>query len=181
MDPEKKMPANAKERFLNQCRDGDKMKKDPVFKCVLDASGDTAVNDCMTKAVGDYAKASKRSEAELNLNKLAKNAKVNHAVEGTFVVGKVGPTPAESCCTSEGTKCTTTEWATNEMWTKLEFSVDEPHYYRYSYESDGKTVTAYAIGDLDCDDKPATYKLEMSVGPDGVATANITKPEKGAY
>lgn len=181
LDPGKKMPADAKDQFLKRCRDGDKMKKDPVFRCVLDASGDTAVNDCMTKAFGDYAKAGKRSEATLNLNKLAKNLKVHHAMEGSFPVGKVGPTPADSCCKGEGAKCTTTEWATDEMWQKLEFSVDEPHQYRYAYESDGKTVTALAIGDLDCDEKPATYKLQMTVTADGVATSDITPPEKGAY
>ena len=175
-----KLPPNAKEKFLEQCRDGDKMKKDPVFKCVLDASGENAVNACMQKAFGEYTRDSKRSEAELNLNKLAKNLKVHHTVEATFPVGKVGPTPAESCCQSQG-KCSTTEWATNPVWQALEFSIDEPHQYRYSYESDGKTVTALAIGDLDCDDKPATYKLEMSVGADGVATSSITPPEKGAY
>lgn len=180
MDP-KKMPRNAKEQFLKLCRDGDKMKKDPVFKCVLDASGDTAVDDCMAKAFGDYAKSAKRSEAQLNLNKLSKNVKVHHTVEGSFPIGKVGPTPAESCCKAEGGKCTTTEWATNEMWQKLEFSVDEPHQYRYAYESDGKTVTALAIGDLDCDEEAATWTLQMSVGADGVATSEIKPPPSGEY
>src|SRR5689334_12748881 len=58
----KAMPADAKDKFLKECRGGDKMKSDPTFKCVLGASGDAAISECMSKAFGDYTSKSKKTE-----------------------------------------------------------------------------------------------------------------------
>ncbi|CAN5907008.1 hypothetical protein BH11MYX3_BH11MYX3_41870 [soil metagenome] len=44
-------------------------------------------------------------------------------------------------------------------WAALHFQIDDPNRFRYSYESDGKTANASAIGDLDCDGVMITYKL----------------------
>ncbi len=175
MAGERKMPADAKDKFLKECREGDKMKQDTVFKCVLDANGEAAVSDCMSKAFGDYMSKGKKTEAQLNLNKLSKNLKVHFLTNNEFPVGKVGPTPAEPCCKGAGGKCSTNDWATNQLWSELEFSIDEPHLFQYSYESDGKTVTATAIGDLDCDGTTITYKLEMNGTPEKV-NSNIVDP-----
>jgi hypothetical protein len=179
----KPLPADAKDKFVKECRTDPKYKSDPVFACVLKASGDGAVTDCMTKAFGDYASKSKTTEAQLNLNKMGKNAKVYYQVEGSFPVGKAGPTPSGPCCDGPDHKCAAVpadQWDANEVWQKLEFLMAEPSLFTYSYESDGKTVTATAVGDLDCDGKTITYKLEMAAGADGNVTSNIVEPPADA-
>jgi hypothetical protein len=172
------MPADAKDKYLKECRSGDTMKKDPVFKCVLDASGNDAVSACLSKAFGDYAKKSKSSEGKLQLNKLGKNLKTFHVVEGKFPEGKAALTPAEPCCKGEGGKCAVNDaqWTSNPTWEALEFMVAEPHSFQYSYESDGKTATATAVGDADCDGTTVTFKLEASAGADGAVTVKIIEP-----
>lgn len=173
----KPVPADAKDKFLKECREGDRMKKDPTFKCVLDASGDDAVAACMSKAFGAYANKSKATEAKLHLNKLGKNAKVFYMTESTFPVGKAGPTPAEPCCKAPGQKCAPNpaQWEAAEPWKLLDFMIDDEHRFQYSYESDGKTVTAAAVGDSDCDGTTVTYKLEMKIENDA-PTMNIVDP-----
>jgi hypothetical protein len=178
----KKM-AGAKDKFLEGCRKDPKFKNDPVFKCVLGASGEAAVSDCMSKAFGDYMGKAKKTEAQLQLNKLGKNAKVYFMTEGSFPVGKAGPTPPEPCCKGADHKCAPVpadQWDANEVWQKLEFMMVEPSLFQYSYESDGKSATATAVGDLDCDGTPVTYKLEMTAGADGNATMNIIDPPAGS-
>ena len=178
MDGDKKMPADYKDKFLKECRDGDKMKSDPMFKCVVNASGEAAVNECMGKAFGDYTSKSKKTEAQLQLNKLGKNLKVFYITDATFPVGKTGPTPAEPCCKGEGGKCALVpmdKWMADEVWNKLEFMIDEPTRFQYAYESDGKTATATAVGDLDCDGTMITYKLEMTT-VDGNPVMKIVEP-----
>src|SRR4051812_28229580 len=85
--------AGAKDKFLEKCRKEPRFKSDPMFKCVLGASGETAVSDCMKTAFGDYMSKSKKTEAKLQLTKLGKNAKVSYITDATFPVGKAGPTP----------------------------------------------------------------------------------------
>ncbi len=63
----------------------------------------------------------------------------------------------------------------NPTWQALDFEIDEPHLFRYGYHSDGKTVQAVAIGDLDCDGIDMTYHLELSA-PNGNPSATITEP-----
>lgn len=172
----KPMPAEAKGKFLEECRKSDKRKNDPVFRCVLDATGDEAVAACTTKAFGDYMSKSKAVEAKLNLNRLGKNLKALHADTGTFPVGKVGPTPAEPCCKGANGKCAPgPDWESNPVWQSVELSMRDPHLFQYTYESDGKTATATATGDLDCDGQMITYKLEMAIADD-IATMNILEP-----
>lgn len=162
--------------FVDKCRKEPERKKDPIMACVLDAKDDAAVAACYGSALGDYAKASKGTEGPLQLNKLGKNAKVAYATNAQFPVGKAGPTPATSCCAGPGGKCPiTADWAASPIWSALDFQLDEPNLFQYMYESDGKTGTATAIGDLDCDGTMITYKLELSAA-DGNATMNIVAP-----
>jgi hypothetical protein len=65
------------------------------------------------------------------------------------------------------------------VWQALDFSIEEPHRFRYTYESDGKTATATAIGDLDCDGTAITYTLSATA-PDGTPTVQITEPPANA-
>ena len=53
----------------------------------------------------DYMKKSKRSEAELNLNKIGKNTKAYYIENQAFPTGTEGLTPATACCDGAGKKC----------------------------------------------------------------------------
>jgi hypothetical protein len=95
------------------------------------------------------------SEAALQLRSIEKKAKMSHAEKGAFPTGNSGLTPAKDCCSSGG-KCTTPESAWTGPWRALGFHIDEPHAYQYSYESDGKTFTAKAVG---CGDNAGTHTV----------------------
>jgi hypothetical protein len=178
-----KMPADAKTMFLKECREGDRIKKDPMFRCVVDASGDSAVQACMSKAFGDYMSKSKKTEAAIQLNKIGKYLKTIFNETEAFPIGKSGPTPAEPCCKGENHKCPVVpieQWNASEIWKQLDFEISEPTLFQYSYEStDGKTATATAIGDLDCDGTMITYKLEVTT-LDGTPQMKIVEPDKNA-
>ncbi len=66
------------------------------------------------------------------------------------------------------------EWI-NGGWDSLIFALDEAHYYRYSFQTGGKSYlskyTAYALGDLDCDKVWSTFMIRGHVDGDGVPTA----------
>jgi len=166
-------------RFLSECRthQGKPGNKDEaLMKCVLAASDDDKIKSCWTDALGDYMKKSKKTEAQLQLNKLGKNLKVYYITNDKFPVGKTGPTPDKGCCGQPNAKCAvTTAWATDKVWQELDFQIDEPNLFQYSYESDGKTATATAVGDLDCDTTMITYTLKVSVD-NGNPKAEIIEP-----
>lgn len=139
--------AGMKDKFLDQCRkDHDKFVADPAMKCVLDASGDDAVKACLKKSFEDYGAKSKATEAALQLNKIGKLAKMKFAENDAFPIGKAKTLPAaksgDTCCGGDKGKCApSTEWATDPTWKALEFSIEEPTLYRYTYESsDGKST-----------------------------------------
>jgi len=174
----KAMPADAKDKFLKQCRETDKLKNDPVFKCVLDANGDAAIAECTTKAFSSYMDKSKKTEAQLMLNRLGKNLKVVFTEKAAFPIGKGGPTPAEPCCKGEGGKCPVNEaqWQA-QPWEAMDFVSSEPGRFQYTYESvDGTSAKATAIGDLDCDGTTITYTLEMTTDEAGGPKMNIVEP-----
>lgn len=52
-------------------------------------------------------------------------------------------------------------------WRALNFKIDSPHRYQYEYVSDGKSFTARAIGDLDCDGVLSTFERVGLIDRDG--------------
>ena len=99
------------------------------------------------------------------------------------------PAAGAGCCAVDGTnnaeKCapSQSQWNT-DSWVALQFSVDDPHYYAYQYDStqgvagavDGThNFTAVAIGDLDCDGDQSLFSMYGEVnssyadGPAGTA------------
>jgi len=105
---------------------------------------------------------SKRSEASVQLHKIASKAKEEHAINGSFPIAKIPLTPGDTCCVENFQnkfKCGPKQALWSGDWTKLDFQMDEPHFYQYSYESDGKTFVAKAVGDLDCDTTMITYEV----------------------
>ncbi|NVB80327.1 MAG: hypothetical protein HOV81_18180 [Kofleriaceae bacterium] len=139
---------------------------------MVPAAGIGMLSAIAIPAFMDYMKRGKQSEAHLQLNKLAKSAKTEYAVNGEFPKGKVALPP--SCCESGGTCSDAAVWQ-DPVWKALDFSIDEPHRFRYSYESDGKTFTATAVGDLDCDGNEVTYTLRGS-SEQGNPTTRLEDP-----
>jgi len=128
----------------------------------------------------DYMKKGKRSEAELNLNAIGKSAKTNYVEKAGFpAVDSGGLTPAAACCAGPGKKCAVAaaNWNGNAAWDVLDFSVDEPHYFQYSYTGTDTTFSAVAEGDLDCDGVPVDYTLDGAAN-NGNPGVTLTKPNR---
>jgi type IV pilus assembly protein PilA len=126
----------------------------------------------------DYMKKSKKTEASLQLNKISKNSKVYYGTNSQFVGanGAILPGVAGSACAGAGGKfAVVTTWATDAGWKALDFQVDEPNLFSYSYIGGSTVATALAIGDLDCDTTLITYTLALSA-PSGNASGIITEP-----
>jgi type IV pilus assembly protein PilA len=130
-----------------------------------------------------YMKRSKESEASLELNKIGKAAKRSFVETGSYPVGDAALLPAKACCGQPQNKCApeAAAFAADPVWSKLEFSIDEPTIYQYRYHSDGKTLVVEAIGDADCDGAMATFKLEGGLTADGNPMMNIIPPPSGVY
>ncbi len=128
----------------------------------------------------DYMKKSKKTEASLILNKMAKNLKVFHATNGAFPKGRVGPSPVGACCEGPRGKCDDPKAWDAPLWQEIDMRLDEPHMFQYAYTSDGAKVVIKAIGDLDCDGVPVEYVLEALVNPDGSVSATIIEPPPNA-
>lgn len=131
----------------------------------------------------NYLKRSKQTEASLQLDKIGKYAKRGLMENGEFPRGRTGLTPPTTCC-GQGpppNHCVTSpdDWVKNPVWHALDFEIDQPSLFRYSYESDGKTLTAKAVGDLDCDGIEITYELKCEV-TGGRPACQLTEPPVGA-
>jgi hypothetical protein len=103
-------------------------------------------------------------EAEDLLAYLAERASLVYVATGKFPQVAASPTPSRSCC-DQGGSCGVdpTIW-TASPWRELSFSIDDPHRYTYQYTPDpaGTSATLRAIGDLDCDGKPAVYEVKLT-------------------
>ena len=124
------------------------------------------------------ARRAKTSEAVVNIRKIYGAARA-YVIEDHFVAGggvlspqfpaTELPTPAGSCCSppNVGGKCSVNLGTWNSpTWTALQFSLDDPHYFRYEYDSTGAVTagqtsrfTVRAIGDLDCDTTTSTFEM----------------------
>jgi type IV pilus assembly protein PilA len=135
-----------------------------------------------------YIKRSKTTEAAMNIRKLYDGSVTYFASEHVDPDGNIleasfpataGPKPA--CCVG-ATKTTIDDWETEATWEALQFSVSDPFYYSYQYNSAGLTnnsvFTASAFGNLDDDTSYSTFVRfgsvqEMEVrGSSGMYIAN---------
>lgn len=167
-----KLGAKEKQQLIEQCKKAEKAgHPDPATACVLAAADDKAVRNCYMKSFEDHLQHTKEIEAKLQLTKIGKAAKAYVAANKELPKGKVGPTPATPCCSEQIKQCIPAEgtWA-DPVWHALEFSIDGPYNFQYSYESDGKTFTATATGDIECAGKPTTTTLTGTIGADGQVT-----------
>ena len=124
----------------------------------------------------DYMKKSKKTEASLQLNKIAKNSKVLYNTNATFSTVSEALTPGTDCCSGTNKKCpyNAADWAVSG-WQALDFQMDEAHLFQYQYDGGATAATALAVGDLDCDTTSITYTLNLNAA-DGNASASINEP-----
>ena len=154
-----------KAKFVEKCRGALKEgHRDPVMDCVLKANDEVQVRACMGEAMHGFSAKSQAIEGKLMMKRLERNLKAQVVETSAYPTGKAGPTPAAACCSQPAQKCANKpeDWA-DPVWKSLEFSVDEPGRFQYSYQSDGKTVTATAVGDPQCDGKTVTFTLTGSI------------------
>jgi len=131
-----------------------------------------------------YIRRSKTVEATMNVRKLFDSSvsyfegehadKTGNALAKQFPT-KAGPAPGASataaCCGKTGDKCPPSPTNfTADTWSSLNFSVDDPFYFVYQYDSAGTETSsnfqAWAFGDLDCDSIQSTYERSGSVMSD---------------
>jgi type IV pilus assembly protein PilA len=126
-----------------------------------------------------YIRRSKTTEATMNIRKMYDSSVAYYEAEhsdpsGTILARQfpapVSIVPTTPCCSGAGGKCVpsavASQWK-NATWTALNFSVDDPFYFSYLYQSTGtekaSTFQAFAHGDLDCDGVFSTYERSGSV------------------
>jgi hypothetical protein len=127
----------------------------------------------------------KRVEAALQLNKIARNAKRVYAETSSFVVGTAARLPAKpgggGCCGGKGAaanhcRADPAGFAADPVWKKLEFQVDDDSLFYYDYTGTATSFTAQATGDLDCDGTEIVYVLTGTVANGSVQTQLVEPP-----
>ncbi len=129
-----------------------------------------------------YLAKAKTGEAMTELEKIYNGARIYYTEVDTYAQFPASEpvTPAVSCCASGG-KCQPSQalWDT-PTWNALGFSVSDPHYFRYGFDSSGTMgdarFTAHAHGDLDCDGVYSTFTMlgwGQSMGRDMAGSAAI--------
>lgn len=126
----------------------------------------------------NYLNKSKGSEASLNLNKIAKATKIYWGEHSAFPTNSTAVLPGAEggACTAPGNKFAvigTTTWAADSAWAALDFSIDEPGLFTYSFLSSGTKATAYAVGDLDCDGNMGSWTLDITNDAGNIQTKII--------
>jgi prepilin-type N-terminal cleavage/methylation domain-containing protein len=150
----------------------------------------------------DYMRRSKETEAGEQLNGIGKKQKTLYGDTGSFTVANAGSflpaAPASQvCCGGKGgtdvapgtvvnNKCTAQpdKFAADPAFgtTGMSFSVGEESSYQYTYTSSASTAfTAYAIGDVDCDTKIATFTLNGTLDAAGNPSVTLVKPPAGLF
>jgi type IV pilus assembly protein PilA len=141
-----------------------------------------------------YVRRSKTSEATMNLRKIFDGALTSFVQDEVARDGSAGPprfpdtappTPGVNACCAQNThgKCIPERAFETPTWHALQFSMDDPHFYWYSFAASGTGITAHftarANGNLDCNDTYSTYErigfvdlLNGVQGSRGVFAAN---------
>jgi type IV pilus assembly protein PilA len=121
-----------------------------------------------------YIRRSKTVEASNNISKLYQSSVAYYETEHANLAQQIVPrqfpvanaeTPGVNpCCGQPGDKCNpqtaAASWQT-PTWSSLNFSVDDPFYFWYRYDSAGtdkaSNFSAWAFGNLNCDTVYSTF------------------------
>ena len=125
----------------------------------------------------DYMKKSKKTEAALQLNKIGKNDKAYFITNATYVVssGATLPSGGTACSGPNGHYAVVSGAWLVSGWQDLDFQIDEPNLFKYTYTGGSTAASATAVGDLDCDGTFITYTLSMTSSGGNPAQA-LTEP-----
>ena len=123
----------------------------------------------------DYMKKSKKTEAALQLNKISKNDKTYFITNASFVTTNGANPFTGSACGGPNGHFATVAWGALAGWKDLDFQIDEPNLFAYTYTGGSASATAIAVGDLDCDTTMITYTLSLT-SPGGNPAAVLTDP-----
>jgi type II secretory pathway pseudopilin PulG len=135
-------------------------------------------------AAMDYMKRTRKTEAALQLARIARNAKRNYSETSSFVVGTAAQLPRKlgigGCCSGGGAsfnhcKAVPDSFEADPVWKRLDFQIDEDSLFYYDYTGTATTFTARATGDLDCDGTEIVYTLVGKV-VDGKPVVQLIEP-----
>ena len=112
----------------------------------------------------EYLRRSKASEAKVNLSRIKSSIKEAWAMNATLP-DSIPMTPAAgACCNYPDRKCPAEPQVFAAAgWGKVNFTMDEPHYYSYELVSSPTEVTVRAKGDLDCNGTLSTFEAHLKV------------------
>lgn len=138
-----------------------------------------------------YIRRSKTVEASNNIKKIFDSSiayyEAEHANAAQVILPRQFPDPAAEtpainpCCGQPGDKCDPAPaaalWKNSPTWNSLNFSVDDPFYFWYRYDSAGtdaaSNFSAWAFGNLDCDPNFSTFmrggRIDANRNPTGGA------------
>jgi type II secretory pathway pseudopilin PulG len=116
----------------------------------------------------------KSSEAMLQLNKLAVDAKTYYFANTKYPQGTAAVLPGAdgtACATADRRFAATTAWTSDPIWLGLGFEIGEPNLFSYHWTSTTSSVAqALAVGDLDCNGTKITYQLNLNAAQEPAAT-----------
>lgn len=129
----------------------------------------------------EYMKKDKKVEASLQLNKVGKNAKVRYVEKSAYPIGTSNTLPGNNgaACSNANKKFAVNAagWAADSTWLALDFQIDEPNFFSYSYTATtAQSFQALAVGDLDCDTTLITYTLNGTTISGSPAVTLIEPP-----
>jgi len=114
-------------------------------------------------AVEDSAKRAAMTEAMRRLRHIAKAAELHYVMNSTFPKADTPLTPSMPCCDATGHSCVTPDEVWQQpIWLTMAFRVEQPSSFQYSYQSDGWTYLARAVGDPACSGHAITLELHGS-------------------
>ena len=138
-----------------------------------------------------YIRKSKTAEATQGVKKIYEGART-YFMEESNARGSIVPlakqfpandavpvvAPAlNNCCGQPGDKCAPNPALWTGAWNALTFSMDDPHYFQYTYVAAATTglasqFTSRANGDLDCDAIYSTFEMVGAIQSDGSVTGS---------
>lgn len=147
--------------------------KPALRTCLSKAKTSAALTACVPAPGPETRDGARRSEAEINLEAISKGAAIYYLGHGRYPAAAGELTPSQPCCRPGGmTRCPSdpAAWDAVPVWSQLNFKLSDSHYFRYSFESDGTSFLARAVGDLDCDTNTAAFELQGSAADGTVFT-----------
>lgn len=110
----------------------------------------------------DAAK-SKASEAKLELQRLAANATVYFQEHRKFPAGTAAVLPGadgDACKEAGKTFSVSSEWASDSVWSALDFQVEQSGRFSYHFETtSNKSARAWAVADPSCSGERRVYMV----------------------